>query len=87
MEPATKRGLPGVENPSATSRAMRALASDSSSARSAIWYSARVWGSEPNVLVSTMSAPTSKYAVCRAATTSGRVTASSSGQPSYCSPP
>ena len=59
-EPATNRRRSGVVNASATSRAMRALASLSSSARSAIPYSARVPGRAPKVFVSTTSHPASK---------------------------
>ena len=45
---------------SATSRAMRALASVTSYDRSGMPYSAMGMANEPNVLVSTTSAPTSK---------------------------
>ncbi len=49
-----------VENSSATSRAIRAPASASSSMRSAIWYSPSADRFAPKVLVSTMSAPAAK---------------------------
>ncbi|CAM5366243.1 hypothetical protein STANM309S_04837 [Streptomyces tanashiensis] len=75
IEPSTQRWRPSLApNSSATSRAIRAPASESSKIRSAISYSPAAEWLEPNVLVSTQSTPTSKYASCTERTMSGRVT-------------
>ena len=81
-EPSTYRGRCGVDQRSATSRAIRAPASDSSRMRCSMPYSPRLPRFAPNVLVSTQSAPAARYASCTPATTSGRVTLSTSLQPS-----
>ncbi len=82
MEPATKRGRSGVENASAASRAMRAAISLSSSVRSSSPYSPSVARMPPKVLVSTTSAPASRYSLCIWRISSGRVSLRISGQPS-----
>lgn len=61
MEPSTQRWRPSrPPNSSATSRAIRAPASDSSYTRSEISYSAIAEWFAPKVFVSTQSTPTSK---------------------------
>jgi hypothetical protein len=62
MEPATKRGLPGVRlvHSRALSRATRAAATFISKAVSSSPYSDRTMRVAPKVLVSAMSAPASK---------------------------
>ena len=82
IEPATRPPWP-----SATSRAIRAAARLSSWDRSAMPYSPSGTAKAPKVAVSTTSTPTSKNSSCIVAITSGRVTTSSSLQPSKCSPP
>ena len=82
IEPATRPPWP-----SATSRAMRAAARLISWDRSAMPYSASGTAKAPKVAVSTTSTPTLKNSSCIVAITSGRVTTSSSLQPSRASPP
>ncbi len=81
-EPSTQRGRPSAANSSATSRAMRAPASESSKMRSGMSYSPRAARLAPKVLVSTQSTPTEKYSWCTERTMSGRVTLRISLQPS-----
>ena len=81
-EPMTHRGRSGVDQASADSRAIRAPAYAVSRMRSVMSYSARFAQLEPNVLVSTASQPTAKYASWTERTTSGRVMLRISLQPS-----
>ncbi len=82
-EPRTHRWRPSFAvNSSATSRAMRAPDSDSSTIRSAISYSFAAEWFAPKVFVSTQSTPTAKYSSCTERTMSGRVTFRISLQPS-----
>ncbi len=62
IDPATKRGRPGVENCAATSRATLQAARFNSRVRSSSPYSASTMRVEPNVSVSTTSQPTPKNA-------------------------
>ena len=87
MEPATKRGLPGVENSSAAWRASAADCLFNACASAASPYSANTKGVPPKLLVSTMSEPASKYFRWTSSTTSGRVRTRFSLQPSRAGPP
>src|SRR6516225_5689323 len=87
MEPATKRGFPGVENSSAARRASAAACLFSACASAASPYSPSTRGVPPKLLVSTMSEPASKYFRWTSSTTSGRVRTRFSLQPSRETPP
>ena len=87
IEPATNRGWSAVEKSAATSRATRAAAWLISKARSAWPYSPSVTGRPPKVSVSMTSTPTARYSACSSLMISGRVTTSSSLQPSSSGPP
>ena len=74
MEPATKRGRPSrARNVSATLRALVAAARLSSTVRSARPHSSSRVREAWNELVSTTSAPASKYVAWIDSSTSGRV--------------
>ena len=87
MEPATKRGFPGLENSSAACRASAAACWFSSCASAASPYSPSTSGVPPKLSVSTMSDPASRYFRWTSSTTSGRVRTRFSLQPSSDAPP
>src|SRR5208337_2986520 len=87
IDPATNRGLPGVENSSAACRASTAARLFNSCAFACSPYSASTSGVPPKLLVSTMSAPASKYLRWMSSTTSGRVRTRFSLHPSSAAPP
>ena len=87
MLPATHRGRSGVEKSSAAARASVAAARLSSRTRWAWPYSASTGAKAPKASVSTTSQPTSRNDRWTRSMTSGRVTTSSSLQPSSSGPP
>ena len=83
IEPRTQRGRSGVDSSAATSLAIRAPASDSSSIRSVMSYSPRLARLAPKVLVSTQSSPPRSTPRAPPGRCPGRVTLRTSLQPSW----